>query len=265
MPKYSLVAPSQYSTEQRKFIDDLVNGIMLISEVPQIILAIRDIDSRYMIATNSYAEMVGFGLGIELVDKLDYDVPCKGIIKLAPQFINNDQDLLLTDNYNKSIAVLNVHSYSNEFKSHILQKSLIIHHASLSILGILYQGYNVELSDLLNLLHNSIRNNQNLNNKSSCPNQLRLTEYEQEICFLILQKWDFKQIAEFMNQIRPIQSIRTADTVIKKKNYLCNKFSLKTNRIEELEEFLVTNGFHQQIKIPSSLYSRLVGSIKFSL
>jgi len=94
--------------------------------------------------------------------------------------------------------------------------------------------------------------------KNTTINDFSLTDYEQEVCFLILLNWDFKQIADFMNQTRPEYTNRSSDTIIKKKNYLCNKFNLKSTNVENLQEFLVSIGFHN--KMPLSFYNRIICS-----
>ena len=60
---------------------------------------------------------------------------------------------------------------------------------------------------------------------------VELTEYEQEVSFLLLLNWDFKQIADFMNKYRPKPKTRVADSIIKSKNYICEKLERRRNAV----------------------------------
>lgn len=54
----------------------------------------------------------------------------------------------------------------------------------------------------------------------------KLTEYEQEVAFLIVLNWRFNKIAAFMNHFRLREKPRSADSMIKIKNVLCSKLNL---------------------------------------
>jgi hypothetical protein len=61
-----------------------------------------------------------------------------------------------------------------------------------------------------------------------------------------------------MNTFRGEHYTRTADTIIKKKNYICEKLSLPSTNVSDLQDFLVSVGFHNSM--PQSFYNRIIGS-----
>jgi hypothetical protein len=157
---------------------------------------------------------------------------------------------------------LNVHHYTDGLKARVFKKRVLFHEETNSILGTMYSGHDVELKDFVNIIPNYVIQFGALGNKEishiNSEEVLPLNDYEQEICFLLLLNWNFNQISDFMNQFRPDRTTRSADTIIKKKNYICQKLLLETNRTSDLCEHLVSVGFHH--KMPSSFYARIIGS-----
>lgn len=138
---------------------------------------------------------------------------------------------------------------------------MLVHKETNAILGTLYSGHNVEVKNFLNIIPNYViqfGSLGSLESSNKINNNLGLNHYEQEICFLLLLNWDFKQIAAFMNEFRPEVTTRTADTIIKKRNYICRKLLIDSHRTSDLCEYLVSIGFHN--KIPESFYNRIIGS-----
>jgi hypothetical protein len=92
---------------------------------------------------------------------------------------------------------------------------------SYSILGTVYSGFDIEMRNILNIIPSYIikfgaTGSLSIGNQQF-SNNVELTDYEQEICFLLLLNWEFKQISNFMNEIRPCQNKRSSNTIIKKK------------------------------------------------
>ena len=192
---------------------------------------------------------------------LDY-LPCTGTASYADCYVQEDLALINSLGTKKS-TVLNIHKYSDGLKARIFKKYTLNHVPSQSILGIVYVGHNLELENVLKIIPNylirfGITGSKEFNDGDITVNKIKLTDYEQEICFLFLLNWEFKQIADFMNSFRPLTLPRTADTIIKKKNYLCAKFNLDSSRLKDLQDFLVSVGFHN--KMPVSFYDRIIGS-----
>lgn len=265
MSAYAVVPQNEFTISQKNYIDQIVNGIKLISMTDSVIIGIKDINSRHIIATDKYARTIGLCNGTDVNGLMDRDLPCMAIAEYAQTFVAQDIELL-KNNLNTTLTALNIHDYSDGVKSRIIKKSMLIHHESKSILGILYQGYDIELSDILNILPACfIRTKYESKVIAQVyDKEINLTDYEQEICFLLLQNWDMKNIADFMNQVRPLKSLRTADTIVKKKNYICYKLGLNSILVENLRVYLIENNLHNKIKMPTSFYSRIIGSIKFN-
>lgn len=265
MLRYYTVNACEYSLSQKSFLKEISQGIEFISKTNNIIMGIKDVNSRHIIATDKYAKTIGLTNGYDVNGMMDSDLPCKGIADYAETFIAQDIELLNNSNLNTTLTALNIHDYSDGVKSRIIKKNLLLHHESKSILGILYQGYDIELSDILNILPACFIRTKHEPNivAHNYDNEINLTDYEQEICFLLLQNWDMKNIADFMNQTRPLKTVRTADTIVKKKNYICYKLGLNSMLVESLKFYLVKNKLHKKIKMPTSFYSRIIGSITF--
>jgi hypothetical protein len=240
MAPYSLVPPHEYSEQHTLFINQVTQGIQLLSQTSHVIMGLKDINSRHIIATDKYARTIGLLKGNDVNGMLDKDLPCQAISDYAETFIAQDQDLLSNSNLETTLTALNIHNYSDGVKSRIIKKNMLIHHESKSILGILYQGYDIELSDVLNILPACFikTNTDSTVLAHQYQKEINLTDYEQEICFLLLQNWDMKNIADFMNQTRPLKVPRVADTIVKRKNYICHKLGLNSTLIESLKCYL---------------------------
>ncbi len=87
---------------------------------------------------------------------------------------------------------------------------------------------------------------------------IHFSEYEHEICFLLVMAWESNQIADFLNKYRPKEPKRTADTIYKSKNRLCEKLNLPSGDMKKLKEKLISIGMHR--RMPQAFFSRMVGS-----
>lgn len=260
MNMYKMVAPEKFTTEHIEFIEEFKKSIITISNYTDVILGAKDIYSRHIISTIAYANIVGFKNGYDVTGFLDKDMPCDGTSQYADSYVQEDNDLMNSLDINKSVSILNVHNYSNGIKAKVFKKKILYHEASSSILGTIYSGSDIELQNILNIMPSyimrfGITGSIESIDSNRVINDVVLTDYEQELCFLFILNWEFKQIANFMDQLRPMITPRTADTIIKKKNYICNKFNIMSNRIKDLQDFLVSIGFHN--KMPESFYKRL--------
>lgn len=264
MTTYSIVTPENLTQAHIAYIESFKNSIELISKQTDIILGAKDVNSKHIISTNQYAKIVGLKTGLDVSGRYDKEMPCDGTAQYADIYVKEDLQLINTLNPNSGISILNVHNYSDGMKARIFKKHLLKHHESKSILGTVYSGHDVALKDFINIIPSYIiqfgatGSIESISNNHLIDGVHKFSNYEQEICFLLLLNWDFKQIATFMNQFRPDKHIRTADTIIKKKNYICTKLKLNNNKLNELRDFLVSVGFHN--KMPSSFYNRIVGS-----
>ena len=257
-----IVSPDQFTPEHLSYINDLKRSIGIISNQLDIILGAKDINSRHIISTNTYACIVGLTSGEAVSGRLDKEMPCDGTTQYADDFVKEDLALINLLNPEGSISVLNVHHYSDGLKARLFKKRILYHNDSNSILGTTYSGFDIELKNVLNILPSYIIKFGVTGSLSigtyKVSDNVDLTDYEQEICFLLLLNWDFKQIASFMNETRSEYGTRMADTIIKKKNYICEKLSLPTTNVSCLQEYLVSIGFHNIM--PVSFYNRIVGS-----
>ncbi|AUR51875.1 hypothetical protein [Aquella oligotrophica] len=270
MNNYNLVLPEEYSSAHLDFIESVSQSMQLLSSQLHLIFSAKDIQSRHIISTDTYAHIVGVNSVSEVIGKLDAEFPSYINSRLPNEFVAQDQILLKSMDVNKTIETINTTHYGDGLKSRRCKKSLLHHKETNSILGIVLTLQEIDLLDALNILpqysfNSGIWGICQTNNSlatSLIDNKLELlNEYEREICFLIIHQWTPNQIAVFMNTFRPVDKPRTADTIIKKRNYICQKLGLRLNSSYALSEYLMATNLRFQI--PESFYSKNIGSRAF--
>lgn len=261
---YTLIKPENLTKEHIEYIENFKNMIQMLSNTTDTLMGAKDINSRHITSTTAHAKIVGLSKCGDVTDRFDHEMPCDGTSQYAEQFVQVDKSLLATQDVNKGMVILNIHNYGDGTKARIFKKFLLKHDGSKAILGTIYTGQDIDLSDVLNIMPNYITqfgktaSIESVNKNSRILEDVTLTIYELEICFLFLLNWNFKQVANFMNYYRPIQQHRTIDTIIKKKNYICNKLKLDSTLLTDLQEFLVSINFHN--KVPLSFLGFIVGA-----
>ena len=234
------------------------------SQNTSIMLILRDVNSRGIIGTDASAKTLGLNSGIEFADKLISELPCKSVAEHASQFEQQNTDLINSKNVTKSLHVLNVFHYSDGLTARISNRRIFTHKQSSSILGTISTAYSVKLKHFMQVIPDYILQLGEINSVETIQGQtqqikrITLNDYEQEICFLLILGWSFTQIATFLDQHRPNPKPRTADTIVKKKNYICQKLHLRTTHVPSLCKHLIKMGF--SINMPSSFYSLIIGS-----
>jgi hypothetical protein len=261
---YKLVPPERFTLEQQHFVDAFKSSIRMLSSHTDLIMGAKDIHSRHIIATDAYAKIVQLRHGNQVVDRLDKEMPCEGTAQFADVFVEEDQNLMRCPDGDKKIAVLNVHEYADGLKARIFQKHLLKHQRSKSILGTIYVGQDVEVTDFFNLIPNYVLefgagcSLEQIEGAVSIDVNTTLTEYEHEVCFLLIMNWSPKQIAYFMNKYRPTLNQRSADTIAKCSKRIGEKLGIADAGLGSLREHLIGLGIHR--KMPSAFFGRLIGS-----
>jgi hypothetical protein len=261
---YALVAPEQFTVEQQCFVDSFKASIQLLSSHTDLIMGAKDIRSRHIISTDAYAKIVRLPCGNDVADRLDREMPCEGTAQFADAFVEEDRRLMHCANSEKKIAVLNVHEYADGLKARIFQKHILKHRRSRSILGTIYVGQDVEVTDFFNLIPNYVLEFGAGCSLEQIEGALRvganttLTEYEHEVCFLLIMNWSLRQIANFMNKYRPTSNQRSADTISKCSKRIGEKLGIADAGLHTLREHLISSGIHR--KMPGAFFGRLIGS-----
>lgn len=260
---YSLVTPEHFTTEQKLFVENFKDLICVLSSQTNIIFGAKDVNSRHFISTDAYAHLVALPKGRDVMDRFDRDMPCEGVAQFADCFVQEDQGLLHGGAIDKKIEILNVHEYGNGLKALICDKHILKHHASQAILGTIYSAHEIDIANFFALIPNyalefgtgcSIENVKG----TLSIGDAKLTEYEHEICFLLVMNWSFTQIACFMNRHRPRLSARVADTIYKCRNRICDKLGISGYSAASFREMLINIGVHR--KMPKSFFNCLIGS-----
>jgi hypothetical protein len=262
MSSYKLILPENFTKDHIDYIKGFRRSVIALSGKSNTMFGAKDINSRHIISTDSVARIVGLKNGNEMQDRLDSQLPCPGVAENADYYQKEDLSLINTLNINKMISTLNIHHYDDGLKARIFRKYILHHHSSEFILGTIYSGHNVVLKDTLKIIPSyiaryDITSSIQSIDKDILINGVKLTNYEQEICFLIMLNWGLKQIADFMNRYQPRIKERTLNAIVRKKNNLCHKFNLSSNKITDLQDFLVSIGFHN--KIPAFFFDRMIG------
>lgn len=260
------VAQADFTPEQSALFDSFRESVRLISEQSSdVILGVKDIHSRHFIGTDAAARILALKQGIELSGRLDCEMPCEGTALYADNFVAEDRAMLAGNDIDKTIKILRIYHYSDGLNARVFTKHLLKHRPSHAALGVIYHARDICINDFLNIIPNYIMEfgvdcciEQQM--ASAGGRMGNLTDYEQEICFLLLLNWDFGQIADFMNKYRPRpdKSPRVADSIIKSKNRICEKLGLPTVRLPELRDALIADGM--QKRMPKTFFQRLIGS-----
>jgi hypothetical protein len=260
LPPYSLVPSSELTDEHKLHIDELKRNISFISFQTNVIFGAKYIDSWHIISTDAYAKLVGLNTGEEVENRFDRDMPCEGTAELADQFVREDHNLITNPDINKKVSILNVHNYSDGLRAMVFEKSILKHKPTKSILGLLYSAYEIELNSFLTLIPNYIVEF-GLGNMESTDDgieidNIRLSEKDHEICFLLTMRWNFQQISDFLNKYSPHKTPTTANTIYETHTHICERLCLPNNSAAVLREKLVSMGVHT--KIPQTFFNRLV-------
>jgi hypothetical protein len=75
---FSLVAPEQFTARQQQYLEKFRRSIDLVSSQAGAIVGAKDVDSRHLIATDSYARIVGLSKGGDVTGRFDREMPCEG-------------------------------------------------------------------------------------------------------------------------------------------------------------------------------------------
>lgn len=259
---YELVPPEDFTDAHRSFIDAFRRSIDVLSSQTDVIVGAKDIHSRHVIATDAYARLVGLVKGADVTGRLDCEMPCEGTARFADCHIREDRELLCHRDADSTKSILKVYEYSDGLKALVFDKFVMKHHASRSILGIIYHAHEVDVAHLFALLPNyslefgsDTLERAHLDEIVGCAN---LTEYEYEVGFLIAMNWSVGQISRFMNRYRPTANPRVADTIYKCKDRICEKLGIDDCRVPVLREKLLQFGIHR--KMPRSFFKRILGS-----
>ncbi|MFZ6689868.1 hypothetical protein ACO0K0_19195 [Undibacterium sp. SXout11W] len=261
--QYRLMSPDQFTSEHIEFLNNFKLSVSLLSSQTDIILGAKDIHSKHFISTDAYAKLVALPTGEAVANRYDVDMPCEGTVEFADCYVREDQELLQQSDINKKVSVLNIHQYGDGVRALVFEKCLLKHHLSQTILGTIYSAKEVDISNFFAFFPNSIFE---FHRGSSIEaiygvlnlNNIKLSEYEHEVCFLLILNWDFKQIADFFNKHQPLARKRSGDTIYKCKNRICDKLDIPNANLALLRETLVGMGVHR--KIPQSFFNRLLGS-----
>ncbi|PHV11917.1 hypothetical protein [Chitinimonas sp. BJB300] len=261
-PAYKLVQPLEFTDSHHDHLEKLKESISLLSEQTKLIFGAKDIHSRHISSTDSYANLVGLRFGSDVGGRLDEEMPCEGTAEFADSFVREDQALLQLKDISQRSSILNVHNYTDGLKALVFDKYIFKHVPSRSILGVIYSAYEIDLKNFFTVIPNYVMEfgggSIEAANGGVFMDNIHFSEYEHEICFLLVMGWESNQIADFLNKYRPKEPKRTADTIYKSKNRLCEKLNLPSGDVKKLKEKLISIGMHR--RMPQAFFSRMVGS-----
>jgi hypothetical protein len=263
---YSIVSQNKFTLEQKTHIESMKDSFKLFySEWPDIIICVKDTESRYIAASNYTAKLVGLSCGEDMSGRLDYDLPCKAA-EFAQDFVDEDSELLSSAalcpaNDNKQSSMLSIHQYSTGLEAFISFKSPIIHTPSQSILGVTATAYKINISYLSSWTPDYLREFGMVGNFEKVKRGLKiddfpLTEDEHIIAFLMIMRWDAEHIARFLTEHQELSIPIASGAISKCLDELCQRFGC--DNVLQLRDRFIHMGFHR--KMPDCLFSQLLGN-----
>jgi transcriptional regulator with XRE-family HTH domain len=258
-PGYKLVSPEDFTEEQKEFIKSFQDSVNIISSQTGLVLGFKDIHSKHVMSTDAFAHLVALPHGRDVAGRFDRDMPCEGSARFAEDLVNEDRELLSRKDPNRKKSIINIHEFATGPDAFICDKYPLKHQPSHSILGVIFIGNKVEISNFFTLFPNyflkfGMGASIEIVNEPLEVGGAQLTEYEHEICFLMTLGLSFNQIACFMNTPGSLSAMRDPGAIYECKERIHQKFNCPSSSLREL---LIEEGIHK--KIPSSFFNRLMG------
>ena len=262
-PPYFLVPPSEFNEDQQKFIEKIKETIAVISSQTDLILGAKDVNSRHLAVTEAYSRWMVPDESREFAECRGCVATCNISTDRVADFNPEDRSLLLQGDINKKVSLLNIHRGRDGVHALVLDKQLLKHVPSQSVLGIFFSARVMELHKLFTIIPNFILEfGTDISiEKYQGPLNLRdvkFSEYEHEVCYLVTMNWTCRQIVDFLNAFHPKAVPRSIDTIYKCRNRICDKVGIPDYSMEKLRATLISMGLHQ--KMPQSFFNRILGS-----
>jgi hypothetical protein len=256
---YRLVAPERFTDQQKQYVEKFTASTWALSTRSNTIMGAKSIDSRHFISTDAYARIVGLTHGDEVAGRFDREMPCEATARFADSFVRGDQALLSCGRRNAMKSTLDLLEYSDGLKALVFDKFVMKHHASKSILGVIYSAYEVDMRNFFALLPNFTREFGLGCSIERADDELmladkKLTTHEHEMCFLLAMNWSPEQISNFMNTRSTTHAHPDVATTLRDIGENLGTSSAGTSA---LRERLIELGAHQ--KMPRSFFNHIIG------
>ena len=246
-PAYQLLAPEQFNEEHNAYLDQFERAARLIADQTGLMVGAKNIFMQHMMSTSDCA---------------------RRIEDMKGDTVDEDRRLLRIRDVTRRLTVLSIYSLEDETYALTIEKRLLVHAPSRSILGTVYHAIRMANSGLVSLLPNfllefdthpvSIGQSGATAGASEGKAAVQLSEREVEVCFLIVLNWNCRQIADFLNRFHPARSARTVDAVYKYRNRICDKFGVEEYSNAALKSVLLKRGLHRTM--PRFFLQHLCGS-----
>ncbi|WP_116136683.1 hypothetical protein [Trinickia diaoshuihuensis] len=255
---YPLVEPEKLSEAQHTFITQFVRTIELVSVCSRALVGAKDTHSRNLAASDPYAQIVGLSCGADVAGRMDCDLPCEDVAQFAECYVRSDMRLLNRTHVGATQTVLNIHRYATGLKALVFDKSLLKHHPSQSIVGIVYSAYETNLKRFTALFPTywtqfgfgcSIERVDH----PAVDGLGRLSSLEHEVAFLLALGLDAEAIAHFLPRLRPGPGLDVDAALFG----LADKAVAAGVAVADLRECLVEAHVHQ--RMPKSFFGKVVG------
>lgn len=255
---YPLVDPERLTEAHRIFIAQFVRTIALVSSCSGTIVGAKDVRSRYLAASDAFGRIVGLGSGAEVAGRLDCDLPCEDVAQFAECYVCSDRRLLDRTHVGATQTVLNIHRYATGLKALVFDKSLLKHHPTRSILGIVYSGYETNIKRFTALFptywtHFGFGCSIERVDHPAIDGLGRLSLLEHEVAFLLALGLDTEAIAHFLPRLRPGPGVDVDAALFG----LADKAVAAGVSVADLRECLIEAHVHQ--RMPKSFFAKVVG------
>lgn len=259
---YQVVMPQNYTPEHQRHIENAKHIVNNCSKLlPKLPMGLMNTELKGIIATNFGAQICGIKSGNDYAG-MDYkDCPIDEIAEQAEQINTMYATFVAQSNPAAETSVLNIYNYANGLTALLSTNKLFCHHPSQSILGVASSYTTIEFKALRNavsehLLRFGAVGSKTVGRRSPIAG-VELSNYEQELCFLLLIRWNADKIADFMNDLYRKTPPYSAKIIRANKNAICRKLQLPNTKLSTLLEYLVATEFHHNL--PQSFCQMHVG------
>lgn len=255
---------SAHGTEsQQAFLDVFKHAVAVISGQTELILGAKDLESRHVIATDSYSHLVGLRHGGDVAGRLDKEMPCEGTARFADAYVAEDRAVLARPPCSRPMRVLNVHRYDSGFAALVFSKSQLREPGTDKLLGTVYCAHEVNLAPFLAYLPRdgseaAVECSAQVVEGSVRLGTVDLLADEFDLCFLLAQGWSSRKIAAFLDHVRPNVEPHRASAVDRERVRICDKLGLGRLGAPGFRDMLVDAGVRN--RLPASLVQHLIGS-----
>lgn len=250
---FKLVTPEEFTESDKKYISKLFNMICQIELInPYKIMGFKDINSKYMYCTNSFAKLVGLDSKEEVIGHRDHDMPCE-TSEFGDEYRRQDQKIL-----QKTAALgfyLEVFLETNNFATHKgflkFTKFGVVNSETNNVVALGYEADNFfTLNPARKIMQDFNVKFSYVSKRSKALMPINLSRMEELVIFWFINNQTNSEIAQIITHLNKKIKPMSEKTVQAHINNIKTKFGV-INR-NELYDLLIEHGYDNHI--PNSIF-----------